>query len=205
MVTYLGSPVQLCCGREEHCEQISLVCVGSAHSVWATLGLPPLMVCILSWSTLLRLQVALQGNCLKWVLGCVHFPGLSHSGGQVLGECTLPRWASESYHLPRPSRWVSWVCSGSAFSGVPCVSSGELISGCDPPGGCQLSRIPGRLGEQLGACLLWGRVCPLLFGSGWRLPAFLPPVGDGPVRSWLALLWYSLSPLFCEWASSALG
>ena len=23
-----------------------------------------------------------------------------------------------------------------AFSGGPCVSSGELISGCDPPGGC---------------------------------------------------------------------
>ena len=28
-------------GREEHWKQISLVCVGSAHSVWATLGLPP--------------------------------------------------------------------------------------------------------------------------------------------------------------------
>ena len=24
--------------------------------------------------------------------------------------------------------------------------------------------------------------------------------GDGPVRSWLALLWYSLNPLFCEQA-----
>ena len=32
------------------------------------------------------------------------------------------------------------------ISGVPCVSSGELISDCDPPGGCQLSRIPGRRG-----------------------------------------------------------
>ena len=28
----------------------------------------------------------------------------------------------------------------------------------------------------------------------------LPLAGDGPVRSWLALFWYSLSPLFCEWA-----
>ena len=25
------------------------------------------------------------------------------------------------------------------------------------------------------------------------------------VGSWLPLLWYSLSPLFCEWAGSALG
>ena len=27
-------------GREEHCKQISLTCVGSARSVWATLDLP---------------------------------------------------------------------------------------------------------------------------------------------------------------------
>ena len=46
--------------REEHCKQISLACVGCAHSVSATLGLPPLTACVLSQSTLLRLQVALQ-------------------------------------------------------------------------------------------------------------------------------------------------
>ena len=51
-------------GREEHCKQISLVCVGSARSVWVTLGLPPLTTCVLSCSTLLRLQVALLGNYL---------------------------------------------------------------------------------------------------------------------------------------------
>ena len=28
-------------GREEHWKQISLACMGSAHSAWATLGLPP--------------------------------------------------------------------------------------------------------------------------------------------------------------------
>ena len=40
----------------------------------------------------------------------------------------------------------------------------------------------------------------------WLSPACLPASGgDGPVRSWLALLWYSLSPLFCEWPGSALG
>ena len=27
-------------GREGHCNQVSLTCVGSAHSVWTTLGLP---------------------------------------------------------------------------------------------------------------------------------------------------------------------
>ena len=35
--------------------------------------------------------------------------------------------------------------------------------------------------------------------SGCHLPASLPPaVGEGPVCIRLALLWYSLNPLFCE-------
>ena len=106
-------------GREEHCKHVSLACVGYAHSVWTTLGLPQLMasVDLLPRSTVLRLQVALQGNCPKQGLGFVHFPGLScsgscsqvlhkaqtwfglcflpflgpsNSGDQVLGECTVP-------------------------------------------------------------------------------------------------------------------
>ena len=112
-------------------QQISLACVRSAHSVWATLGLLPLTACVLS--RLLRLQVALQGNCLRQALGCVHFPGLcrSGSGSQVLhkgvdsvgpgfcalprskqlrpadaGECTLLR-CSASYHLSGPGHSVS--------------------------------------------------------------------------------------------------
>ena len=158
---------------EEHCKQISLACVGSAHSVWATLGLPPLMAYVLSWSTLLRLQVALQGNCSKPALGCVHFPGLScsgsgsqvlHKGTDLVGHafCALPRceelrwpgaqraycprWAVHLNHLPSHGCLISRVHRKSAISGVLCVSSGELISGCNNPGRCQLSTIPGRLG-----------------------------------------------------------
>ena len=59
--------------------------------------------CVCFPSVLLRLQVALQGNCLKWALGCMHFPGLSRSGSGswVLhkgtdsvgpGFCALPRF-----------------------------------------------------------------------------------------------------------------
>ena len=147
--------------------------MGSACSVWTTLHLPQLTAPVLSRSTLLRLQVALQGNFPKRALGFVHFPGLScsgsssqvlhkaktwldmrfvpfpgpsRSGDQVVGKRTLPWWDSASYHLLHPSHSVSWVYSGSTVSGVPCVSSGELISGCDPPGGCQSSMTPGRLG-----------------------------------------------------------
>ena len=51
-------------------------------------------------------------------------------------------------HLPSPSHSVSWVCCESTVSGVPCVSSGELISGCNPPGRHQPSRISGRPGPR---------------------------------------------------------
>ena len=69
----------MCCGEGETL-QILLACVWSDLSVWALLGLPPLMACMLSLSILLRLQVALQGNSLEQALGCVHFQGLSCSG-----------------------------------------------------------------------------------------------------------------------------
>ena len=159
-------------GREEHCKQISLACVGSARSVWTTLGLPQLTAPVLSQSTLLRLQVALKGNCPKWALRCMHFPGLSclgsgsrvlHKGTDLVGPAfcalslvretqaigclvgSLSQVYCASYHLPGPSRLISWVCHKSAVSGMQCVSSGELISDCEPPGGCQLSRILGKL------------------------------------------------------------
>ena len=165
MVTYLGSLFSLAVGREEHCKQISLASVGSARSVLATLGLASLMACVLSQFTLLRLQVALQGNCLRWTLVCVHFPGLSHSGSGswVMHKCTdlvgpafcaLPR--SEQFRTRclastlSPAGGVCLITSPvpnrCAVSGVLCVSSGELISRCNPPGRCQPSRIPGRLG-----------------------------------------------------------
>ena len=122
--------------------------------------------CELSGSTLLRVQVALQGNCPKRALYFVHFPG---SGSQVLHKgtdsvgyafCALPRseqlrrpgawlahcprWTVNLNHLPSPGCSVSEVCCGSTISGVLCVPSGELISDYNPPGRCQPSRIPGR-------------------------------------------------------------
>ena len=175
MVIYLGLFVQLHCGEGRTLQtnitgiilQTNITC-----SVWATLGLPVFRACVPSWSTLFRLQVALLGNCLRWALGCPHFPDLYHSGSgsRVLPQrhrlswacvlcpsqvpaaqatmClvnTLSQLGSASYRLPSPSPFVSWVCHKSSVSGMQCVSSGELISDCDPPGRCQLSRIPGKL------------------------------------------------------------
>jgi len=138
--------------------------------VWVTLGLPrsrclcfPSLHCLgfrlLCWGTF-------WGG--PWV-ACTsqnqdRFPDLYHSGSgsQVLHKgtdsagpafCALPsseqlrRPGAWRAHTPRvqcvlsppsPSCSVSWV--------VYCVSSGELISGCDSPDRCQPSRIPGRFG-----------------------------------------------------------
>ena len=77
--------------------------------VWGVLAVyGPHWVCpsslqrVLSRSTLLRHQVALQGYCPKWALSFTHFPGLScsDSGSQLLrkgtdsvghASCALPR------------------------------------------------------------------------------------------------------------------
>ena len=85
----------------------------------------------LGWAYVLcpsQVRAAQATRCLASTLS-------SRSGGRVA-----------SYHLPCPSCSVFWVYSRCAFSGVLCVSSGELISGCDPPGGFQPSRIPRSLG-----------------------------------------------------------
>ena len=99
MVIYLGLFVQLHCGEGRTLQtnitgiilQTNITC-----SVWATLGLPPLTACVPSRSTLFRLQVALPGNCLRWALGCPHFPDLCRSG---LGSRVLPQ-----------RHRLSWAC-----------------------------------------------------------------------------------------------
>ena len=214
-------------GRDKHCKQIPLACVGNAHSVLATLGLFLLTECVLSHSILLRLQVALQGNCLKPTLGCMHFPGLScsgtgswvlhkglhfvpfpgpsSSGHQILGGHTLPRLGRESYHLPGPSHWVSWVRSGRAvflfWRADLWLRPSRWMPTIQDPRKTWLAT-----GSQLavwqGMPTLWPRLP--FSGSGCHLPASLPLARDGLVCSQLALLWYSLSPLFCEQVSQCL-
>ena len=127
---------------------------------------------VLSRSTLLRLQVALKGNCPKRALGCMHFPGLScsgsgsrvlHKGRDSVGPafCALPRSrelrqpGAFRAHYPRcVVHLITSLAPAARFPGcivkVPSqlcrVSSGGLISCCNPPNRCQPSRIPGRVG-----------------------------------------------------------
>ena len=137
---------------------MSLVCVGSTHSVQATLDLPLLMgVCFprlhCSGSWLLYREQALSCVWFQF-LGTPQkpvgpafcaFPGQSSSGSQELDERTLPGCgALYSLHGPSLSFHARWL-------GAPCVCSGELVSSCDPPGRCQPSRISGSLWLETGS------------------------------------------------------
>ena len=153
---------------------MSLVCWGSAHSVSATLGLPPLKACVLSQSTLLRLQVALpklsdvgpelhavprskslrfrfSGIPQRCRLGWSCILCLSQVQAAQVTRCLVSA-VTPSQRLcliasPVPAAQFSG-CTTSAPSQVCCVSSGELISGWDPPGRCRLSIIPRSLSQQ---------------------------------------------------------
>ena len=163
-------------GKEEHSKQISLACVGSACSVWTTLGLPQFTAACAFRVYTAQVPECPAGHCPKQALHFMHFPGLSRSGsgswvlrkgtdsvglaffafprskqlrqpGTWQGHC--PSWAMRLNHLPGPGYSVPRVHHESTISDAPCFSSGELISGCDPLGRYQLSRIPGRRGCAL--------------------------------------------------------
>ena len=120
-------------------------------------------------STLFRLQGAQQGHCPKWALHFAHFPGQNHSGSRVFRRgtdadglcilclslvqeaqataCLVSAWfqvGGASYSPPRSLPLGFQGAPQEHIPGVPCVSFGELISGCDTLGRFQPSRIPGR-------------------------------------------------------------
>ena len=117
------------------------------------------------------------------------------------------RWAAHLNHLPNPSSLVSWVRCESTVSGVPCVFSGELISGCDLPGGCH----PPRIQEDLVSywetahslvekAVSGAKIAPCLPALAAARPPLCLQWGDGLVYSRLALLWCLLNPLSYELA-----
>ena len=100
MVTYLGSLVQSCCG-EGGALQINIT--GMCREVAQCLSRTGFAhgVCAFMVYTSQALGCS-AGNCLRRALGCMHFPGLSHSGSgsRVLHKgadsvrpafCGLPR------------------------------------------------------------------------------------------------------------------
>ena len=144
----------------------------------------------LGWTCVLCLSqvwVALATRCLASTLS----PG----GAVCLTTSPIPA-----------TQFPAW-CSRSAVSGVSLGNwslAATLLADVNCPG------------SQEALVSNWGPACSLvedaslgprspLSGSGCHLPASLPPVGDAPVLSQLALHWYLLSPFFCERPGSALG
>ena len=173
VATFLGSLVQSCCGEGGILQRNITGMCGECLQCVSHTGFAPIhSVCAFMVYTSQAPGCSAR-NCLMLALGCMHFPGLSHSGSgswvlhkgtdsvglcfvpfpgpsssgdQVFGRRSHPQVGGPSYRLPCPSCSVFGVYSGHTFSGVPWVSSGELISGCNPPGRCQPSRIPRSLG-----------------------------------------------------------
>ena len=163
-VTFLGSLVSRAVGREEHCKQIPLAC---AHSDSAALGLPhPRRVCFpslhcsgsrllcrelseagpglqaFSRSKPLRFRVSgpPQGRTLGWA--CVLCPSqvLAVQVTRCLASAVAPRWGCSL--SPPPSQSLGFLGVQRASVPCACVYSGELISVCNPPGGCRSSKVP---------------------------------------------------------------
>ena len=107
----------------------------------------------------------------EWALSWVHFPGLSrsgsgsrvlHNGADSVGLefCAFPFRAAQGIRS-LPSVLSPVQCDFSppyprlSFrarqSGAPCVFSGKLISGCNPPSTCQPSRISGSVCLESGS------------------------------------------------------
>ena len=86
-----------------------------------------------------------QRHRLGWA--CVLCP-YQVRAAQVTGclvSAVAPSWSCNL--SPPPSLPLSFLgVQRRTFSGVPCVSSGELISGCNPTSRCQSSRISRSLG-----------------------------------------------------------
>ena len=172
MVTYLGSLVQFCCGEGGTLQTNITGMCGEFSQCLGLTGFDPTHVCAFLVDTAqapccpaeelskassglralprskplrFRFSGTPQRHRLGWA--CVLCPfQVQEAQATRCVASTLSQVCGASYHLPGPIRLFSWGCSRSAISGVLCVSSGELISDCNPPGGCQLSRIPGRLG-----------------------------------------------------------
>ena len=126
------------------------------HWVCPTLGLPPHWVCSRSRHVCYTAQApSCSIGSGPWVACGSSFQVL-HKSADSVGPafCAFPSRAAQAarsltsalspaaVHLPLRSPSLSFCPSR---LGAPCVCFGELVSSCDPPGGCRPSRISGSL------------------------------------------------------------
>ena len=119
-----------------------LHCLGSRLFCWQLSKMGPGLYA-LPMSKLLRFRHSGTPQRCRLGWACVLCP--SQVQAAQVTRC-LESAVAATYSLPHPCHSVFWVYNQRTFSDVPCVCSGELISGCEPPGGCRPSRIPRSLG-----------------------------------------------------------
>ena len=148
MVSCLGSLVQSCCGEGGTLQtNITGVCGECSQCLCHTRFARTHGLCAFPVYTAQAPGCSAGGRGWGY-LGCMHFPGLSHSGSGswVLHKgavsvgpafCVFP-WSkqlrqpgawqvhssqatSASYYVPGPSRSNSWAAAGVPISGVSCV------------------------------------------------------------------------------------
>ena len=136
-------------GQKEYCKQISLACVGSAHSVWSTLGLPKLKVACAS-----RVYTAQAIGCSAGVLSKVGLPFRAPLRSKLLRFLGTP-------HRHRPG-WACVLCPSQARAAqaTRCLASALSQVSCSsysPPWFWLLS-FPGVQQEHCLRCAmcLWG-------------------------------------------------
>ena len=155
---------------DPHCSGCRVLCKGTVPS-------GPCISCI---SQILECSTRAQTQ-----IGCTFsaFPRSKLLRPLVVWYVHYPIWAMHLIHLPSLGHIVSWVCHKGIVPGVLCLLW-ELISGCDTPGRCELSRIPGKDVYQLatcsqfvGRCSLGGLDCSnsLPSWSGCSTLDYLPP------------------------------
>ena len=158
--------------KEGHCKQILLSRVVNAYSGWTTPSLPqPRAACTSQVHT--AQAPGCFASTLSHVdpVFCALPRSLSHSGSRILCKGTEPsglcvlfpsqvQHAHVTSYLARTLSQVGCVSYAPPQSWLLCFLDApqghssrcavrllwELISGCDTPGGCEPSRIPGRCG-----------------------------------------------------------
>ena len=158
-------------GREGRCRQMSLACVGSTHSVPATLGLPLSRVCALPVDT------AQAPSCSTWSGPCVacgtSFPvihKIATSGGPAF--CAFPARAAQA------ARSLTGALSPGAVRLLPSAAPASVSTRA-----C-----------RVGLCLFWG--APVSILGSWPLAATLRADADHPESQEVCL---ESGSLFAVW------
>ena len=171
-------------GREGHCKQIPLVCVGCAHSVWTTLGLPQLTV-----ACAFRVYTAQAPGCIARALSKVS-PAVSE----------LPRSKPLRFSGILQGHGTSWACILSpaqvrAAQMIRCLASalsqeGHVSWSSPRSGPLGFLGVPREHCLRYDMCLLWGAA--LRLRPSWQTSTIQDPRKMWLTTGSLLTVWWKM-------------